>query len=222
MMNLRQNIEHPFGVTVFGSAIVRVEPDIASMNFSISRLAQTPKDAFQEARTAAKGVSDFLARAGMTDSGTSRVTLTQSFAYENNKSRFIGYTAKVVFHVLLRDLDRMEEIISGVVDAGANEIQSIDLQTSRLKEIRAEARRRAVEAAREKAENYCKAAGVTLGPVIHLEDVSPDVMRLEAMRGGHGSGAKELDPDDSGAIHAFNPGSITVAAAVMLSFEIGR
>ena len=47
--------------------------------------------------------------------------------------------------------------------AGANELTSVTFQTTRLKEVRADARRRAVAAAREKAELYCSAAGVSAG-----------------------------------------------------------
>ncbi len=39
-MNERQAIQNPLGVTVFGSAVLRVEPDIASLRFTVSRLEQ--------------------------------------------------------------------------------------------------------------------------------------------------------------------------------------
>ena len=38
------------------------------------------------------------------------------------KDKPIGYSARVTFSVLLTDLDRMEEILVGVVDAGVNEV----------------------------------------------------------------------------------------------------
>ena len=117
--------------------------------------------------------------------------------------------------MLLRNLDRVEEILSGIVDAGVNEITSVTFQTSRLKDVRKEARRRAVAAAREKAEVYCNAANVTLGGAIHIEDVNPD-----QLRGFEGHVFHEVEPDDEGPLQAIDPSSIVVRAAVMIAFEI--
>ena len=218
-MALEQAIERPFGISVFGSSITRIEPDMVSLKFAVSRLAQHPKEAFRDAHNGTQNIRAFLAQSEISDVSTSRVTLSQTFRYTGNESRFVGYTAKIAFHVLLRDLERMEDVLSGVVDAGANEISSVDFQTSRLKEVRADARRRAVAAAREKAENYCAAAGLTLGPVIHIEDVNPETLRG---REGHMTRDIEPDADDTQPMRAFDPGSIIVGGAVRVAFEIGR
>lgn len=216
-MFVQQSLQKPIGISTFGSSIARVEPDIASLRFAVSRLEQRPKDAFRQAREAAKAVRTYLGQAKMSDVGSSRITLGQSFRYIDGEQRFIGYTAKIAFHVLLRDLNRIEEILIGVTDVGANEINSVEYQTSRLKEIRAQARQQAIAAAREKAEIYCQAAGVTLGPVIHIEDVNPD-----QLQGREGHMVRETPPDDEGPLRAFDPGSITVGGAVLMAFELGR
>lgn len=216
-MNVTQSVQRPFGINVFGSSIVRVEPDVASLKFAVSRLKQHPRDAFRDAREGAQSVRAYLAQAEVGDVGSSRITLSEAFRYTGGENRFVGYTAKVSFHVLLYDLERMEEVLSGVIDAGANGIDSVEFQTRRLKEVRKEARQRAVEAAREKAEVYCQTAGVTVGSVIHIEDVSPDQLRE---RGGHV--IRETQPDDEGPLRAFDPGSIVVGAAVMVAFRIGQ
>jgi hypothetical protein len=214
-MNVQQALSNPFGVTVFGSAVIRVEPDVASLQFSVSRLEQHPKEAFDMAREGAVSVTAFLAQAELDDVGSSHITLKQTYRYVQGENQLIGYTATIAYHVLLRDLKRVEEILVGVTYAGANEIQAVDYQTSRLKALRVEARQRAVSAAREKAEIYCQAAGVTLGPVIHIEDVNPDLLR---QREGHMLTEPKLDED--GPLQAFDPGSITVGGAVMVAFEL--
>jgi uncharacterized protein YggE len=216
----KQSIKRPFGISVFGSSIVRTEPDIASLTFAVSRLADHPKDAFRQAHEGAQGVHSALAQLNVTDVGSSHITLSQTFRFTGGEQRAVGYTAKVTFHVLLRDLERMEAVLSSVVDAGANEVSSVRLQTTRLKGIRAEARRGALEAAREKAANYCQAAGVDLGPVVHIEDINPDL--LEMTRGEHGHSANVAHIDDEEPVKALDPGSIVVAAAVLVAFEIAR
>ena len=48
-MRVTQSIERPFGINVFGSAIIRVDPDLASLGFTVSRLEQHPIQAFTAA-----------------------------------------------------------------------------------------------------------------------------------------------------------------------------
>jgi uncharacterized protein YggE len=214
-MNVAQPIRTPFGISVFGSAIIRAEPDIASLKFAVSRLEQNPREAFRAAREGSQRVWDYLTQAKLNDVGTSRMTLSQTYDY--TPKRFLGYTAKIAYHVLLRDLDRTEEILAGIIDAGVNDVSGVEFQSSRLKELRAEVRRRAVQAAREKALLYCEAASITLGPVIHLEDVNPEVLR-----GSEGHVTREIQPDDGDTVKAFDPASIRVGGAVIMAFEIGR
>ena len=214
-MDHMQLIQTPFGINVFGSSIIRVEPDIVSLNFAVSRIQLQPRDAFSEARKAAQDVRTYLDQAKVGEVGSSRVGISRTYQYTAGVQKFIGYTAKVAYQVVLHQLDRMEEILSGIVDAGVNEISAVEFQTTHLKEVRVDARRRAVQAAREKAENYCAAAGVRLGRLIHIEDVNPDTLHSV-----EGHTMREISPDDDGEIQAFDPGSITVRAAVILAFEI--
>jgi len=215
MYDSTQPIHTPFGVSVFGSALLRVDPDTASLQFSVLRTENQPKAAFASARKATNAVRHFLSKAGITDVGASRVTLSQEFKYSGGEQRFIGYAAKVKFHIILTELDRVEEILIGVVDAGANEVSSVSFESRKLKELRALARSKAVEAAREKAQVYCEVAGVQLGAVVHIEDINPDI--LTGRNEGHVT--RQVEPDDSGELTAFDPGAITVAGAVRVGYS---
>lgn len=210
-MYQEQLIQNPFGINVFGSSLVRVEPDIVSLDFAVSRIQKHPKDAFQDVRKASQNVRRYLEQAKVDEVNTSRVSISQAFRFVSGEQKFMGYTAKVVFHVLLKTLDQMEDLLSGIVDAGANEIESVEFQTTKLKELRADARRQAVSSAREKAENYCSAAGVTLGKVIHIEDVNPDTLHGRESHVEAGRGTQ---------MQAFDPSSITIGAAVIVAFQI--
>jgi uncharacterized protein YggE len=216
-MNVVQSIETPFGVNVFGSAVVRVEPDLVSLRFRVSCVEKHPKESFQAVRDVSARVRDYLSKAKIRELASSRMTIAAEFRWVNNTNQFIGYAAHADFHLLLDQLDQFEEIVSGLVDAGVNNIQAVEFQVQRLKQVRAEARKMAVQAAHEKAMLYCTAAGVLLGTVRHIEDVNPDVMQS---RGSHGEVNYEAAPDETGPIRAFAPGNITVAAAVMISYGI--
>lgn len=205
------------GVKVFGSAVLRVEPDLVSIQVAVWRQSKLPKEAFHETHHAVQRLRSYLSQAGIRDVAGSHISLSQAFEYVEGRNRPSGYQGQVTLNVLLMDLKRLEEILAGVVEAGANQIGSVEFRTSRLKEHRAEARRRAVESAREKAENYCHAAGISLGPVVSLEDVRPDALRGT----GEGNTSDETAPDDGGPARVLAPGSIVVGAAVTMTFAIG-
>ena len=215
MPSVAQSIRTPFGISVFGSSTVRIAPDLATIKFSVLRIQGNPKEAFQAARETTHQVQEFLMNAGIKDAGSSRISLQSKFEFKSGENKFVGYQDSVEFRVLLYNLDRTEEILTGVIEAGVNNLGAVEFQTSRLKALRLEARQKAVAAAREKAEAYCKAAGVELGEVVHIEDVNPD-----QLRGNEGHTRFEVELEDDGKTQAFDPGSIVVGGAVMMGFTI--
>lgn len=214
---MSQSIKNPIGLNVFGSALLRVVPDVASINLSVSATQMQPTAAFAETRKNARAVREYFANANVNDVQSSRITLSQEWEYSGGRRKRQGYTARVVFNVVLDDLDRVEEIICGAVDVGANEIGDVNFQSRQLKQHRVKARQQAVVAAQEKAHVYAQAAGVSLGQILHLEDINPD-----QLRGDEGHVVHEPDIDDEGPLSAFDPGSITVGAAVILTYSLGE
>jgi uncharacterized protein DUF541 len=93
-------------------------------------------------------------------------------------------------------------------------IEAVDFDVTTKGELRAEARRQAVGAARRKAELYAEAAGVRLGAVLHIDHVDPERVGFERYR-GHGT-AGEASPED------LAPGHVVVSAAVILGFSINH
>ena len=214
-MQVSQAIPSPQGLSVFGSALIRVAPDVASLTFSASRQQKKPRAAFEETRSAAAAIRAFLDKSNVGDVQASRVTLSQQWDYVGGKPKPGGYVAKASFNVLLDDLDQLEAILSGVVDAGANEITEVSFQSRTLKEHRVRARQQAVAAAREKALVYATAAGKGVGEVLHIEDANPD-----QLQGSEGHVQRDLPTDGEGPLAAFDPGSITVGAAVLIVFQL--
>jgi uncharacterized protein YggE len=80
------------------------------------------------------------------------------------------------------------------------------------KELRAQARAAAVAAAQDKAQLYAQAAGVRLGPVVHIKDI--DSEQLQNNYRGHSRSATGSGEGD------LTPGRITVSAGVVLGFSL--
>jgi uncharacterized protein YggE len=121
----------------------------------------------------------------------------------------------VEFAVRLTDLELVDEALVALVDGGADEILSVHYDTTQKPQLRATARRAAVDAAKRKAELYAEAAGAALGPVIHIDDVDPGNLAGDS----HGMAIAAAMLNGAGD---FAPGQLTVSAAVVLGFSLAH
>lgn len=204
-------LERPWGVSAHGTATVRAEPDLARARFKVSRIEGGPSAAFTAAGEAVRAVRQALRTHGVPDEavGQSRVDLRSSWSFEPERT-FAGYQCEASFSVESRDLADLQPLLVDLVAAGANEIEAVEFDVAAKDDLRAEARRQAVSAARGKAELYAEAAGVRLGVVLHIEDVDQEQpYPAHAMS----SGASSSD---------LAPGHVTVSAAVVLGFSIAH
>ncbi|SFO59557.1 SIMPL domain-containing protein [Actinomadura madurae] len=210
-----QMVERPWGVTAYGAASVKAAPDLVRARFKVIRVEQTPSDAFAVASDAVQAVRRALRGHGVADGAVerSRLGLKSSWSYGSER-KFLGYECQAAFSVESADLDDVQGLLVDLVAAGANEIEAVEFDVTGKGDLRAEARREAVTAARRKAELYAEAAGVRIGAVIHIDDVDPEGAGFERYR-GHGSGGA-ASPQD------LAPGHVVVSAAVILGFSIAR
>lgn len=217
-MFVNQTIQRPSGINVFGSCLIRVEPDYASLRFAVTRLAPEPAGAFEQAKLGARAVRELLSRESVADRDVhaAQISLEQAYDGYNEKRRFVGYRARVGFQVSLHALARFEALLVGIVQAGGDQIESVSFKTSRLRELRDEARKGAVLAARRKAGVYADAAGARVGHVLHIEDVNAE----DVGRRSHMADVDLAGHDESALSGADNPGSIVIAAAVMACFAL--
>src|SRR5260221_3252239 len=214
-----QSIEHPVGANVYGSAVLRTEPDRSVAEVGARWVASMAKSAFPDTGKAVEAAVRSVRRSNISPEAVevARVVLTSAYEGFGQAQKFIGYRARVTFRILIDRLDGVARVLTDAVEAGANEVTSVRYLTTHLAELRAQARREAVAAARRKAEVYCEAAGVALGHVLHIEDVNPDSM---VYRGGHVEAAGSDIQDDEAASGALQSGSLVVSAAVMVTWSI--
>ncbi|SNT63187.1 hypothetical protein SAMN05421812_11520 [Asanoa hainanensis] len=211
-----QMIERPWGISALGAASVKAVPDLVRVRFKIVRVEQAPAAAFEAARAAVRAVRGALRQHGVGDAAVegSRLDLRTATEYANGGRRFVGYQCEAAFAVESGALDDVEALLVDVVAAGANEIEGVHFDVIAKPELRAEARRKAVAAARAKADLYAEAAGVRVGAVVHVEDVDPEQQGASRF-GGHAEAAATSAQD-------LAPGHIVVSAAVIVGYAVAR
>ncbi|MEU0298086.1 SIMPL domain-containing protein [Streptomyces sp. NPDC006175] len=211
-MNGTQSIDTPWGVSVFGAASVDAAPDLARLRVAISQTENQPGEAFAATRSGVNRIREVLRGHDVPETAvsTSRLNLSSQWSYGNERT-FLGYECTASFVIELRELDLLETVLIDVVDAGANEVKGVEFDVRAKRELRARARTAAVTAAREKAALYAEAAGVRLGPVIHIKDVDAEQVQNYRSHSSHQSGGGEGD---------LSPGKVTVSAGVVLGLSL--
>ncbi|WP_217170447.1 SIMPL domain-containing protein [Streptomyces sp. AC512_CC834] len=207
---MTQAIEEPWGISVFGSATVRSEPGLARVQPAVDVLESSPELAFRKAGEAVARLRAVLRRRGVPDVAVSGSRLSLSSEYDGHGGgrTLLGYRCQASYAVETEALDDLERLIVDVVDAGAHRIDSVEFDVRDRPALLDEARRRAVAAARRKAQVYAEAADARLGPVLHIQDVeSQPFAAFRATGGGGPSGA--LAPD-----------AVEVTAGVLLGFSL--
>ncbi|MEU6314448.1 SIMPL domain-containing protein [Streptomyces sp. NPDC047014] len=207
-------IREPWGLSVLGAGSVSAEPCLAQVDLAVDLLAPTPKAAFAEAGAAVTRLRAVLREHEIPDADVSgsRLQLTSQYRGYGAERSFLGYGCVATYTVQTTALAGLELLIEDAVSAGANRVDGVRFEVEDKPAMRDEARRRAVAAARRKAEVYAEACEMKLGPVIHIEDVDPE----STHGGGHG-GRTGGDPEDDAALA---PGSVRVEAAVLLGFGL--
>jgi uncharacterized protein len=211
-----QMIERPWGVVTFGAATVKAAPDLVRTKFKVIRLEQTPSDSFAAANDAVRAVRQVLREHDVSDAAVERSRLDLKSAWDySNRRRFLGYQCQASFAVESSNLDDVQRLLIDLVAAGANEIEAVEFDVRAKSDLRAQARRQAVAAARRKADLYAEAAGVRVGAVLHIDDVDADNPVHQPYR-SHGSSGGAAAAED------LAPGHVVVLASVIMGFAISH
>ncbi|MET9257904.1 SIMPL domain-containing protein [Streptomyces sp. NPDC003717] len=212
---MTQAIGEPWGLSVYGAGSVRAEPRLARVRLAVDVLEPSPDRAFGEAGAAVARLRAVLRRHEIADTAVSgsRLELTSQHSGYGAERTFLGYACQAAYVVETEALDGLQQLIVDAVEAGAHRIDSVEFDVPDKPVLRDEARRRAVAAARRKAEVYAEAAGVRLGVVLHIQDVDAEYAAQRYR--GHGGGGGDSSGD-------LAPGMVEVSAAVLLGYALTR
>lgn len=164
----RQNI-----VSVIGTGTVNIVPDKVTINSRIEHTGQSAAEVKKQNDRVVNEVIKYLKSQGIDskDIQTEYIRLNKEVNY-NTKETF--YSANQAISIQLRDLNKYEEIMSGLLNSGLNRIDGIEFQTSEKEELQSEARKKAVLNAQMKAREYAEALGQNVGVALKISEVQTD------------------------------------------------
>lgn len=167
-----------------GKGEVFAAPDIATISLTIREEAKEMKDAQTKVTTKESAVLDFLDKSGIdkkdikTESYTSYPKYdygTPCYSYSSypcrqDSPKIIGYEVSEYVSVKVRDLTKAGEIVKGIGAVGVSDITGPNFEVEKEDALKAEARKLAIEDAKDKAESLAKDLGVRLVRIVDFSE----------------------------------------------------
>jgi uncharacterized protein YggE len=132
-----------------------------------------------------EGLMQSLAGQGIAEKDIQTTNVSVSPRYSNIRDRenmhIVGYEASNNVMAKIRQLSNLGTILDDVVEKGANRMHGVSFSVAEPNPILDQARQKAIQDARRKADLYATAAGVKLGRILLIEEQSHHLPRMEPL-----------------------------------------
>lgn len=221
-------------IATSGSAEVRVVPSRVVLTFGVETFNLDLVAAKNENDTKAAGVIALAKELGVAskDVQTDYIFVEPVHeGYGNGRvNKLLHYQVRKTIVVLLRDVSKFENILSGALERGANHVLRVRFEVDNLKQHREKARSDAVKAAKEKAQLLSGDLGAKLGRVISIQEYGyydPDSLYGGSWRHRYdgGSGQSQVSSQADAPViptvgDALALGQMRISAQINVVFEL--
>ena len=155
-------------ITVTGTGKVTLTPDIAYISIGVHTENASATDAVSGNNTQAQAVIAAIKGFGVADKDIQTTDFSinpQQQTDANGKVTGITYVVDNTVYVTVRDLTKLGDLLDSTVNAGANNINSIQFDVADKTAALSQARLAAVADAKKQADELTKATGVSLDVV---------------------------------------------------------
>jgi uncharacterized protein len=171
-----QVADHERVITVVGTGTVYGESDSAQFEVGVDVASEDLAQAHAEANEIMERLHGVLTAAGVADND---IRTVHYGIWRDDRFDPATEGMAPLFHVMnmvrvtVRDINRLSDLLSQSIEAGANAIGGVQYTISNRRELQRQAREQAVAAAREQAEHFAELTGVELGELLSVTEVLP-------------------------------------------------
>ncbi|MDD5748329.1 MAG: SIMPL domain-containing protein [Actinomycetota bacterium] len=157
-------------ITIEGTGVGKAVPDEARITLSVVTDGKTVQEASGPTNEKTKAVVDAIKALGVEEKSirTEALLVTPK---RDDKGKIVGYTATNSIRVTTKKIDLLGQIIETSLNAGANDVSTLDMRVAEKEKAEEEGLRKAIENARRKAEVAAKTSGRRLGKVIQISQI---------------------------------------------------
>lgn len=219
-------------ISVTGTAEIKVAPDEVVLRTTIMTRDGNLQEVKRANDTIAAKAIAFLKEKGVKaeDIQTDYITLRPEYKHNDWATKPEFYTASKSIEVIIRKVETLEPMLTGLLSVGVNSVDGITFRNSKYRELRIKARAMAVKFAKEKAQGLAAELDVKCGKVHQIEAIDDgghmhygysnrygmfNQMQVASNVGGGGGG----EGGESGA-DGFSVGQISITSRVQASFLI--
>ncbi len=203
-------------IAISAQGKVTALPDIATVSIGVQTENKSVSTAQKENAKKMNGIIEKIKSFGVAseDIKTSNYTIYPQYDYVNGRQVERGYQVNQSIDVKIRNLEKIGDILAAAGDLGANQVGGVSFTIDEPEDLRQQARMKALEAAKSKAQAIASAAGVRLGKVVGFSEnignfPMPMYYAKDAAQGMGGGGAPSIQS-----------GSQDVIVDVTVNYEI--
>jgi uncharacterized protein YggE len=160
-------------IAVTGTVETTAAPDLVVWTISLSDEDKNIREAKKRSDQKVQSVIALRDRLGIADGDLETGYVSVQREYESNPpQKFKGYVVTRSVTIRQRDLKRFDEYLDTFISSADMEV-SFRFESSRMQDVRAETRLKAVQAAKDKAEAMALAVGAMVGRALTINDHAP-------------------------------------------------
>lgn len=159
-------------IQVMGEGEVKVEPDEVTLGFQIETFGRDLKEVQAENAQRTASVMETLKKFNVPpkDIQTSHAQISPRYDFNNGKRKFREYYSIKSFTLKLRDLSNYGAVLNALMDSGVENVGGVVFGSSKEKQLQLEARRKAAQDAKIKAEALASELGVKVGKPLSISE----------------------------------------------------
>jgi uncharacterized protein len=221
-----QDIESRNNISVQATGEVYIKPDIAMASFSVVNEKKTVAGAMAENSEKMNAIIEALKNEGIEEKDL-RTTVFRvypryewyddsEYYREEGQRVLVGYEITQTLEVKIRDMERIGEIIETATSEGANQVGNISFTLDNEDAAKDEARSKAIEEAKDKAEVLASQLGVRLVRITNFtESLSPTYKYADYDWAESPESSAEM-----GAAPSIETGENKISVTVHINYEI--
>lgn len=222
-------------ISVSGDGEVFAAPDIANISFTVREEAKKVSDAQDKVTAKVKVALADIRKLGVADKDIKTQNYSSYPKYEWKQSTgvcdgtdsygncvlrpgkqvIVGYEVSQTVTIKVRDLEKVNALIDGLATVGVTEMQGPNFAIDKEDDLKAEARKQAIDKARAKAEVLARDLGVTLVRIVSFSEDGNYPIYARTMAADVGKGSAE-----SFALPEIPQGEEKIISTVTVTYEI--